>query len=130
MVLPKAILICSLLTTHFAKASLMPCAFGWSGLGLHGDDCSRAWFLEQRMANMERRMANMVKWEVEKQLESTDAVNSLVSDMKRQVLAGIREQVEREVQKQVAIGMRDEVQRELLSKMQDATLGEESVLDS
>ena len=79
---------------------------------------------------MERRMANMVKWEVEKQLESTDAVDSLVSDMKRQVLAGIREQVEREVQKQVAIGMRDEVQRELLSKMQDATLGEESVLDS
>merc|ERR1719367_2712085 len=67
--------------------------------------------MERRMANMvkwevekmvKREVANMVKWEVEKQLESTDAVDSLVSDMKRQLQAGMREKVEREVEKQVA----------------------------
>ena len=81
---------------------------------------------------MDQRIAFLVKKEVEKQLESNDAVDSLVSNMKHQVMAGIREQVEREVEEQVAIRTRDAVQRELLSREQDATLEEDSVsvLDS
>merc|ERR1719500_1474677 len=58
------------------------------------------------------QMETMVKKEVQKQIESTDAVQELISDMKHQVLEEMQEQVEREVEKQVVARMREEVQRE------------------
>ena len=106
MRLLKAILVSSLLTSHLTKAGpLMHNSYNcgpWNHRMMSLLDVTRLF----------TQMENMVKKEVQKQLESTDAVEELISDMKLQVLAEMQEQVEREVEKQVVARMREEVQRE------------------
>ena len=107
MGLLKSILVCSLLTSHLTKAGpLMHNSYNcgpWNHRMNRLFDITRVFHTQ---------METMVKKEVQKQLESTDAVEELISDMKLQVLAEMQEQVEREVEKQVVARMREEVQRE------------------
>ena len=108
MGLLKAILVCSLLTSYLTKAGPL----------MHNSYNCGPWNHRMMFNRLDvtrlvhTQMETMVKKEVQKQIESTDAVQELISDMKHQVLEEMQEQVEREVEKQVVARMREEVQRE------------------
>ena len=109
MGLLKAILVCSLLTPYLTKAGPLALMHSYDNCGPWNHRMNRLFDITRVFHT---QMETMVKKEVQKQIESTDAVQELISDMKHQVLEEMQEQVEREVEKQVVARMREEVQRE------------------